>query len=121
MNKLRTFLGLRGQGVRGVQMFLLAGAFAVANLGCQGLSYRGITPSARTFADEPTVKDYYVGMNLKFDVLDNADEKRLAEMRLRAVASGEATPAAARKLQEPELPDPNIDKPQIVPVPNLPD
>jgi len=121
MTKLSKIFGALMSKSRMVQLALGVSGLAIANLGCEGLSYRGIAPSARTFADEPTVKDYYVGMNLKFDVLDSSDEKRVAEMRSRAVATGEATPASAKKLKEPEIPDPNLDKPEIVPVPNLPD
>jgi len=100
---------------------LLAGVLAIGAVGCESLSYRGVAPTFRTFADQPTRTDYYVGMDLKFAVLDWEDEKRLEAARARAVANGEVNPLKAALRAEKDPADPNLDKPRPVQPPKLPD
>ncbi len=90
--------------------------------GCAGFQYRGLTPTVRTFADEPTIRDYYMGMDLRFAVLEPADERRLAEATaVRAKMTGMSRAAAAEKVIEEDEPDDAIpDQREPIPPPPVP-
>ena len=56
--------------------------------GCSTANYNGYSPSARTFSENPGMRDYYVGMNLNFSV------DRPTEYHRAAPADTGTTPAA---------------------------
>ncbi|HYE17740.1 MAG TPA: hypothetical protein VEA69_04810 [Tepidisphaeraceae bacterium] len=101
---------------------LSAGALLFLVGGCgDDLAYRGVSPSLRTFADRPELADYYVGMNMRFAVLDPEDQKRLALDRQAQLAAGR-TPAEVRKSQIERDKEPGLqpDSPSQVPPPDVP-
>ena len=108
-----------------ISQFFMPVALAAALLGaggCAGYQLRGLSPSVRTFADEPTSKDYYVGMDLRFAVLEPADERRIAEAtKAKAKLTG-LRPAEAEEavIVEDELADVSPDLPDPVPPPAIP-
>jgi hypothetical protein len=56
------------------QLAFAVGLVALAALaGCESAAYRGASPTARNFDAPRGMRDYYVGMNLKFSV-DRATE-----------------------------------------------
>jgi len=50
--------------------------------GCVKLQYRSITPSMRSFSDDPWVDDMYFGADAEFAVLDRRQERYLASAAL---------------------------------------
>jgi hypothetical protein len=71
--------------------------------GCESVQYRGISPNARTFSDDPQLDQYYVGLDFEFNVVDPSD-----------------TNPPGEKSSTPYFPpDPNV-IPRPVPEPNIP-
>jgi hypothetical protein len=67
---------------------------AIALCGCAKLEYFGISPSARTFHEDPGFEEFYIGADLEFFVTDPVQERRLAEASLDlAAGSDTADPA----------------------------
>jgi hypothetical protein len=46
-------------------------AIVVLFSGCGQLEYRGYDPSVRSFSDDPSFSDLYIGADAKFDVIDD--------------------------------------------------
>ena len=43
--------------------------------GCGQLEYRGAEPSVRTFSDDPSLNDLYIGADAKFDVIEDGKRR----------------------------------------------
>jgi len=48
----------------------------LAVAGCDALQYRGMEPSVRSFSEDPELRQYYVGVNLGFNVIDPKDPEQ---------------------------------------------
>ena len=73
--------------------------------GCQTLQYRGTSPNVRSFSEDPSMAQYYIGFDLEFAVTDPPLNPDKAE--------------SAQTLAEPQLPeDPDV-IPQPLPEPRF--
>jgi hypothetical protein len=80
----------------------------LALAGCGDLSYHGNSPNVRTFSEEPTMSQYYIGWDFEFAVVDPP-----------AAAATDAAAPSAEEIREPQSPVDDEDLPRDLPQPSF--
>jgi hypothetical protein len=84
-------------------MKLLALALiAVVASGCGDLSYHANAPNVRTFSEDPSLRQYYIGWDVEFAVVDDP-----------------ADPDASDEVREPQAPQDEDQLPRDLPGPSF--
>ncbi|HEY7115198.1 MAG TPA: hypothetical protein VH475_01355 [Tepidisphaeraceae bacterium] len=85
-------------------VILLLGAAACG--GCQqSLAYRGVSPDVRTFSEDPSMSQYYIGMDVEFGLVDASPAD--PDKSLAAQTAPPQEPLDPDVVPRP-LPEPNI-------------
>jgi hypothetical protein len=73
--------------------------------GCNGMLYRGTSPNVRSFSEDPTVNQYYIGFDLEFALTDpDVDPDHPTARQASLPQEPEDTAIVPKPLPEPNIP-----------------